>query len=307
MPNFRFAAKNAFLTYSDVCECLTKESVYFTIDERYPVKRYSIGEEIHPSTGGRHFHAVFEFIRKVSSIDLTCFDIPCEHTQVHPNIQPVKKGAANFQRCVDYTTKDDPNPLTNIELKKTWGEVMDEATSADDYLRLVKLHYPREYALNLQRLEYTAQKAFPTYGVNTIESYSADFVITLPQELIMYVPPPMKSVVVVGPAGCGKTTWAKIIAPKPCLFVRHLDSLSELNSRHKSIIFDDLEFGHLPVSTQKFLCDMENLSEIHIRYKVARIPSGILRIFTANSDPFSAVHEHRLAINRRCSFINLFQ
>lgn len=30
---------------------------------------------------------------------------------------------------------------------------------------------------------------------------------------------------VVGPAGCGKTTWAKASAPKPALFVSHIDQL----------------------------------------------------------------------------------
>ena len=35
------------LTYSDVCPEVTKESIYYTIDERYPIKYYAIGEEMH--------------------------------------------------------------------------------------------------------------------------------------------------------------------------------------------------------------------------------------------------------------------
>lgn len=306
MPAFRFAAKRTFLTYSDVCHCLTKEALYFAIDERYPIKEYCIGEEIHPSTGGRHFHAVFEFQRKLNSFDVTLFDLPCEHTQCHPNIQTIKKGQAHFDRCIEYATKEDPLPYTNVQVRLTWGEMADQASSAEEYLGLVRKHYPRDYALNLQRLEYAAAKLYPTFDANTIENYSPDFPIIYPQELTTYVPHRLKSIVVIGPAGCGKTTWAKEIAPKPALFVRHLDSLSQLRPIHRSIIFDDLEFGHLPPSTQKFLTDQENLAEIHVRYKVARISPGIMRIFTANTDPFNATYEHRSAIDRRCDFINLY-
>lgn len=305
MPSFRFAAKNVFLTYSDVCDCLTKETLYFAIDERYPIKRYSIGEEIHPSTGGRHFHAVMEFSRKVNSIDVTCFDLPCEHTQVHPNIQPVKKGAANFERCVDYTQKDDPNPMTNIEAKPTWGEMVESATDSDDFMRLVRAHYPRDFCLNHCRLEAMSKKVFPTYGINTIENFSLNYSITMPPELLFFEPLPNVSTVVIGPPGCGKTTWAKTHCLKPSLFVRHLDSLSELKPYHRSIIFDDLDFKHLPPATQKFVVDTTDVAEIHIRYRVARIPPGLMKIFTANEYPFLNEGIHSDAIRRRinCIFI----
>lgn len=305
MPAFRFAAKRVFLTYSDVCHFITKESIYYAIDERYPIKYYALGEELHQS-GGRHIHAVLEFQRKVSSVDTTLFDVPCLHHQHHPNIQTIKKGQAHWDRTLEYATKEDPIPLANVEVKPTWGELLDQAQSKVDFLELVRKHYPRDYALNLQRLEYAAEKNWPETSVNTISTFANDYAITLPPELITFVPLPLKSIVVVGPAGCGKTTWAKLVAPKPALFIRHLDSLQHLRKHHRSIIFDDLDFHRLPPSTQKFLVDQENISEIHIRYKVATIPAGIMRIFTANADPFNCTTPHREAINRRCSFITLY-
>lgn len=305
MPAFRFAAKRVFLTYSDVCPFITKEAIYYAIDERYPIKYYALGEELHQS-GGRHVHAVLEFQRKVSSVDTTLFDVPCAHHQHHPNIQSIKKGQAHWDRTLDYATKEDPIPFANVEVKPTWSELMDQAQSKIEFLELVRKHYPRDYALNLQRLEYAAEKTWPEMNPNTISTYANDYAITLPQELITFVPQPLKSIVVVGPAGCGKTTWAKLVAPKPTLFIRHLDSLQHLREHHKSIVFDDLDFHHLPPPTQKFLVDQENISEIHIRYKVATIPAGIMRIFTANADPFNCISPHREAINRRCTFINLY-
>lgn len=305
MPAFRFSAVRAFLTYSDVCDCLTKEAVYFAIDERYPVKNYCLGEEIHPSTGGRHFHAVFEFDRKVNSIDVTCFDVPCEHTQVHPNIQPIKRGQANFDRCLEYCIKDDPNPYSNIQPRPTWGELVESAGDSEDFMRLVRTHYPREFCLNHCRLEAMSRKVFPTYGMNTIANYLPPFSITMPPELAFFVPLVGSSTVVVGRPGCGKTTWAKVNCPKPALFIRHLDSLLDLKPYHQSIIFDDLDFRHLPPATQKFVVDTTDVGEIHVRYRVARIPPGLTKIFTANEYPFLNEGVHGDAIRRRvnCIFI----
>lgn len=304
MVTFRFAAKRVFLTYSDVCPSFTKETVLYDIDERLPIKYHFIAEERHAS-GGRHIHCVIEFRFKVDSRDASFLDINDGNCQHHPNIQAIKKGQAHWDRCIEYAMKEDPLPLANIELKPTWGEMFDNATDAEHYLRLVKQHYPRDYALNYSRLVTVAKETYPTHNANTVESFSINWEISLPPALLSFEAQPMKSIVVVGPAGCGKTTWAKSVAPKPCLFVRHLDSLMELTKRHQAIIFDDLEFHHLPPATQKFLCDMENLAEIHIRYRVAKIPSGILRIFTGNTDPFKVDYIHRSAIDRRCTFIRL--
>lgn len=305
MPNFRFSAKRAFLTYSDVCEEITKESIYYDIDSRYPLKLFALGEEIHPSTGGRHIHAVLEFRHKVNSVDVTCFDIADSQHQHHPNIQTIKRGAAHWERVLEYVTKDDPNPLANCELKPAWGEIFDQSSTGDEFLGLVKRHYPRDYALNLQRLEYVARRSFRTFGINTIEQYSVDFPITWPPELLLQMPLPRASTVVVGPPGCGKTTWAKTYAMKPCLFVRHLDSLGELQSHHASIIFDDLDFKHLPVATQKYLVDQTDIAEIHCRYKVAKIPAFMQKIFTCNEYCFIDEGIHGEAVRRRVTLINI--
>lgn len=305
MPAFRFAAQKAFLTYSDVCEHITKESIYFDLSERLPILKYALGEEIHPSTGGRHIHCLLEFHRRYDSIDPTTFDVADDEHQHHPNIQTVKRGAANWERVLDYCTKEDPNPLANVELKPTWGELFQKATTEEEYLLLVKTHYPREYALNLQRLEYTAKKTYPTSNARTIDAFSPDFRIIYPPELNLSVPLPGQSTVVVGRPGCGKTTWAKQFCPKPCLWIRHLDCLQHLRPEHQGIIFDDLDFRHLPPQTQKFLVDSTDPSDVHIRYRTALIPSGMTKIFTANEFPFTTDPVHGPAIRRRINLIEI--
>lgn len=300
---FRFAAKRVLLTYSDVCEEITKETVLYDICERTPSLEWSIAEETHPRTGGRHIHALIQFTHRVDTRDVRFFDIGDSAHQHHPNIQPVQYGKSNWEKALAYVQKEDPTPLTNIEPKLTYEEIYDTANSQEEFLQLVKKHHGRDFALNISSLERTAEKLWPTTSVNTVMSARTPSPQRTPFELTTTDPHSawgtLKSLVVTGPPGVGKTTWALHVAPKPCLFVRHLDSLKKLRPSHRSIVFDDLEFDHLPPATQKFLVDMEQIAEIHVRYGVATIPQGLPRIFTANVFPFTRDGVHGVAIKRR--------
>lgn len=300
---FRFAAKRVLLTYSDVCEEVTKETILYDVCERTPTLQYCISEETHPRTGGRHIHALIQFTYRVDTRDVRFFDVGDSVHEHHPNIQPVQYGKANWDKALNYVQKEDPCPLTNIEPKLSYEEIYDSANSKDEFLELVKKHHGRDFALNIASLERTAEKLWPTTSVNTVTSARMPSPQRTPFELSTTNPlsawAERKSIVVTGPPGIGKTTWALHVAPKPCLFVRHLDSLKKLSPTHQSIVFDDLEFSHLPVATQKFLVDLEQIAEIHVRYGVATIPQGLPRIFTANEFPFLKEGIHGQAIRRR--------
>lgn len=104
-----------------------------------------------------------------------------------------------------------------------------------------------------------------------------------------------KPVVICGPTGCGKSTWAKTHAPKPALWVTHLDILRKFDPKyHKSIIFDELRFAGgdrdkpWPLESQIQLVDSYDHRDIHVRYGCASIPPGIPKIFTCTGSlPFS--------------------
>lgn len=119
------------------------------------------------------------------------------------------------------------------------------------------------------------------------------------------IPPSLyegRVVSIVGPTGCGKTTWALTHAPLPCLLVTHLDQLRRFDqSVHKSIVFDDMSFTHMPRDAQLHLLEQRTPASIHVRYGIVNLPPGIPKIFTSNSAPFL----DDPAINRRIHSINL--
>lgn len=305
MP-FRFCNTAVLLTYSQVGEA-TKEDILYTLQERLPSFEYAIGEEAH-SDAGRHIHVLLKFSRTFDSKQADIFDVNLGDDSLHPNIAPIKRGKANFERAHDYVEKEDPAPYCTLPHIKTWGDILKEAASGEEFLELVRENYPRDYALNLQRLEYMCQKTFGSCPNTIPEGWEATYEHTVPgplSQLEENEAPFGKTLVIVGPPGCGKTTWAKSMAPKPALFIRHLDSLGAFRPHHRSIIFDDLDFRHLPPSTQKYLVDYENLAEIHCRYRVAKIPEGIPRIMTANEYPLIEDGVHGEAVTRRVNKIFL--
>lgn len=89
-----------------------------------------------------------------------------------------------------------------------------------------------------------------------------------------------RSLILCGPSGIGKTTWAKLRWPSH-LFVSHMDDLGRYDGE-EAIIFDDMMFSHLPRSSQIHLVDVENTRSIHIRYQVAVIPAFTKKIFLTN-------------------------
>lgn len=106
-----------------------------------------------------------------------------------------------------------------------------------------------------------------------------------------------RSVILVGASGLGKTSFAQSLLTR-ALFVSQIDTLTEYQQgHHDGIIFDDMDFRHLPRSSQIHIVDLEQTRSIYCRYNNATIERGVKRIFTTNlpdifiDDP---------AIARRC-------
>ena len=146
LRDFRFAAQKVLLTYAQ-SGYLSREDILYTIEERYPIKSYCLGYELHED-GGNHIHALLEFKKRVDSRDVSLFDVNDGLNVHHPNISPVRRGQANWDRAHEYVEKEDPAPLCSIQKKLTWGEIFSGANTVDEYLDNIRIHYPRDYALN---------------------------------------------------------------------------------------------------------------------------------------------------------------
>lgn len=89
-------------------------------------------------------------------------------------------------------------------------------------------------------------------------------------------------VVLEGPPGTGKTSWALAHFKKP-LLISDSDQIKDIvEGEHDGVVFDDMSFKHWPVTTQTHLMDLKFRREIRCRYANGVMPKGMKRIFTTN-------------------------
>lgn len=210
--------------------------------------------------------------------------------------------ARDPQRAIEYCTKEDTRisgPIEHGERPILRGQgilSIARGLSREKFLdHCISTRIPKGYydeALRLIGDESITIREVDASVLQRIASQLKYF--TLPEE-------GHKSLIIRGKSGCGKTTWAKYHAPKPALFVTHMDDLRKLTTEHKSIIFDDMDFKHFPRTAQIHLVDRFDARSIHVRYGTATIPAGIVKIFTCNEYPFTEDE----AIKRRVFYLNL--
>ena len=108
-----------------------------------------------------------------------------------------------------------------------------------------------------------------------------------------------RSVIIWGESGIGKTEYAKALLPG-ALMVSHMDDLLEFDpDTHSGIIFDDMDFKHLPRTSQIHLVDVDNDRSIHCRYRTAFVPARTKKIFTTNESSGLIVELADAAVKRR--------
>jgi len=285
MP-FKFDSQHFFLTYpqSDI----SNDELIAGLRLIAELEWVRVCRESH-SDGSPHSHAVGKFKGRFQTRNERCFDIAGRH----PKIESVR----SIPKAVDYVSKDgdytDFGTVPSKSIKRAWTDIL-EAAQGDEVAWLQAVHEERigpHVAKRLRELQTSRDVDLDAYDNRPI----ADSLSILPTEDI-------KSILVVGPPGCGKTGWAMLHMPRPCLLVKHIDTLRCFRkSYHKSIFFDDCDFKHMPRATQLQICDYENQLQVHVRYGVANIPARVPRLFCCNSghEPFiqdPAIQERRLTV-----------
>lgn len=284
MP-FKFDSTSFFLTYPQ--SDFENQYVIDKINSICQLEWARVCRESHQD-GQPHTHIVGKFTKRFQSRNERVFDIDGRH----PNIQPIR----SIPRAIAYVSKDgdylDFGTVPQKQAKRSWADIV-EAAKGPEVQWLQVVHEERVSMHVCKRLR------------EIVQSESVDLVVYDGRpiaESLSQVPTEFTSIQICGPAGIGKTGWAMLWMPRPCLLAKHIDSLRCFRpGYHQSILFDDCDFKHLPRSTQLMLCDFENQVQIHCRYGVAYIPERIPRAFLCNpgEEPFisdPAIQGRRLSV-----------
>jgi len=295
---FQFKSKNVFLTYPK-CDVPLPNLLAFLSE--FGPSYIVVASELHED-GTLHRHAYMQFNEPFRTRDKRNFDF----NGFHPNIQ----GARNPSAVLSYVKKGGDFLEDGVWVDKSKASKK-ESVSEEDILSKAKESDFAQFLCwaSVNKVQYAKDiwTAVRHVDVNTITSDEGLCKILDPRfkRLLMNIQPTLNTdfrpIVMVGASGIGKTNIAKIWAPKPCLFVNHIDVLKEFKAGyHKSIIFDDVSFAHTPITNQIAICDSDNARAIHCRHRVAHIPANVLKYFTCNEMPLDIEHP---AIARRIILI----
>lgn len=168
-PSFRLNSQQIFLTYPQA-ESLSKEVLQnffynFKYTSRrnveFTVERFLVAQERHED-GGMHFHAYLKLSGKPNITTNRLFDVDGHH----PNIQGVRSSKNVLHYCKkdgDYISKEKRgNEWIDWEqsIKRSWGELVENASTKEEFLESVKQHYPRDFCLSYDRLVSMADQNF---------------------------------------------------------------------------------------------------------------------------------------------------
>jgi len=316
-PNFNVDAPETRTRIQGKHWCLTWPQSSFSIEEalehfrglrfasRSPTE-VIICEEFH-ADGAAHRHA---YIRYNDKFDLRVANFNFfDYQGRHPNIQVARNPAAwkNYVRK-DGTflawTEDGEDADESANLFTKAGE-----STYQDYFEFCRRQQiPFGYARNAWDTTHSDVAA-----ISYDEDPNPFLMVPMEERLSAFQFSESLTNVIIGPTGCGKTVKCLREMPKPLLFVTHIDQLKLFDrTRHRSILFDDMNFSHLHREAQIHLVDRQLPRAIHIRYGTALIPPGITVTVTCNAPPFNQFFQFGptmeslgCPIERRCNKLSL--
>jgi hypothetical protein len=83
------------------------------------------------------------------------------------------------------------------------------------------------------------------------------------------------------------------------------DELGIIRRGHWGVIFDDMSFRQMPRTGQIALVDVEDPTDIHMRYNVGSLPIGVPRIITTNQPAFEVLDVNDDAVRRRLQIVEM--
>jgi len=302
MTSFRLRGAYFLITWAQLdTEHVT---IFETLDNYCSIKRCIIAREIHQD-GEPHFHAFVEFDRRLDRALSTQWDINGRH----PNVK-AKRSRGERNTASSYVRKDDDW----IEFGD-WDDdsndthdqsLLELVRQCGDFGAVIDLCYSESIPYALGKAAWNFIGSNPPRTWLDGERYAGIISNHDLLDLDWNEDEPPTSLIICGPAGIGKTSWAIDKAPKPLLVIKHIeDILHYRRDFHKALLFDDMSFVHMPRQQQLSLVDREQAVSLHLRHVVARIPEFVPRVFTCNPG-FLPVDLADEAIKRRCTLFEIY-
>lgn len=268
---FRMQYTKFGLTYS---RCpIPREKILELIQSKMDLTEYYIARETHKEEKAcpYHLHIWAEASSKPNIKNPAYFDFQYEGKTYHPNIQKAQK---NW--IWNYLKKQDTEPLTNIP--EGYVDIAKDGDT-EEAMRRFSNEHPKEFVINFDRIKKHLKLLGKRKREDIVYPFTGDIVDIEDGKSLLLIDEP----------GKGKTEWAKSFVvhhlQKTYLRVTHIDTLKKYDGEDV-LIFDDVDFQHLPRETQIHLAEVRNARSIHCRHTVADIPPGVLNIFLGNQRPF---------------------
>lgn len=286
---FRLNRSGVFFTYSDAAAIDAVGGKQAIVDHLLSISatcRYLIGREIHPTTGEPHYHCIARFTPSLDTSDARFLDI----NGCHPNIDAKAPGKG----CEAYSIKD-KDFVTNYYKQDPWTRAAN-ATTLKAATDILWSELPQDMAKHGHNIEENLRKKLKPEIPPAIQFYG-------PFDKKFYPPedwnPKTHSLLIIGPAGIGKTQFAKYYFGDFEYYKSSPERLKDATFE-KPLILD--EFNYLPRDPEqsKEITDVISGGTLAARYKDIVIPPGVPRIFLSNfrcfKNPDSAVYERRCVV-----------
>ncbi|AVY03271.1 RepA [Passion fruit chlorotic mottle virus] len=167
--NFRFSAKNIFLTFA---QCfLPKEYILNFLKSKpssFDIFFICVCFETHQN-GDPHIHAMVQMRRRLDTTNPRFFDIKDElhdNRIFHPPFEPLRSPAASYRYIRkdndfieegDFSTSRRP---PSRDLQTIWRDILQISTDEDTFYRMVKEHRPMDYVLRWPAIQSFARDHF---------------------------------------------------------------------------------------------------------------------------------------------------
>nr|QKI29006.1 Rep [Trichosanthes kirilowii CRESS virus] len=240
--------------------------------------------------GHLHRHAFVRFNRRIDLRDANKFDFQGRHANVQRtiNVPAWKNYIREEGEFVEWCANPEHDNLFE------WARTL---TNESFWERCRRSNVSYGYARNAWDTVSSELNS-----ITMVDDPNPDLNLVLPQSLDTFQFSTNLTNVIVGPTGCGKTFICLRKMLKPILFVTHVDQLKFFSAAlHRSILFDDMQFTHLPVPAQIHLVDRALPRSIHRRYGTTLIPAGIQVTITCNERPVA----WDPPINRRINLLTI--